>query len=88
MFLVFNIYGLGGQFVQSCGTILTNQQFSFERRPHVNLVKIGQTVSEKKTFIDYTILYIRIAQKQGQTTPNEQRFNLTEFFYYYFNHTL
>ena len=31
--------------------------------------KIGPVVSEKKTFKDYTILYIYIAQGQGQISP-------------------
>ena len=34
-----------------------------------NLVKIGQAVSETKTFKDFMILYMYIAQGQGQTTP-------------------
>ena len=35
----------------------------------LNLVKIGQAVSEKKMFKDYEILYMYIAQGQGQITP-------------------
>ena len=34
--------------------------------PVWHLVKIGQAVLEKKTFKDYEILYIYIAQGQGQ----------------------
>ena len=34
-----------------------------------NLVKIGQDVSEKKTFKDYKILFMYIAQGQRQITP-------------------
>ena len=34
--------------------------------PIWNLVKVGQAVSEKKTFKDYEILYMYIAQGQGQ----------------------
>ena len=34
-----------------------------------NLVKIGQAVSEKKTFQDFMILYLYIAQGQEQITP-------------------
>ena len=33
------------------------------------MVKIGQAVSEKKTFKDFIILYLYIAQGQGQITP-------------------
>ena len=39
-----------------------------------NLVKIAQAVSEKK-FKHYTILYIYIAQGQGQISPREQKFD-------------
>ena len=35
-----------------------------------NLVKIGQAVSEKK-FKDYKILYMYIAQGQGQITKDK-----------------
>ena len=42
----------------------------FTERPMWNLVKIDQTVSEKKTFsIDFMILYMWIAQGQGQISP-------------------
>ena len=37
--------------------------------PMRNLVKITQEVSIKKTFKNYTILYMCIAQGQGQLTP-------------------
>ena len=36
-----------------------------------NLLKIGQTVFEKKTFKDFMILYLYIAQGQGQITPRK-----------------
>ena len=36
--------------------------------PRWNLVKIGQAVSEKKTFKDYKTVYMYIAQRQGQIT--------------------
>ena len=36
-----------------------------------------QAVSEKKTFKDSLILYMYIAQEQGQITPREQNFDLT-----------
>ena len=57
--------------------------------PMGNLVKIAQTVSEQKTFKNYTILYMYIAQGQGQITLLGQNFdyNITKMFYY-FNHTL
>ena len=41
--------------------------------PMYNLVKIAQAVSEK-TFKNYTILYINIAQGQEQITPRGQNF--------------
>ena len=37
--------------------------------PMWNLIIIGQTVLEKKTFKDYDILYMYIAQEQAQITP-------------------
>ena len=39
------------------------------------LVKIVQTVSEKKTFKNYTILYMYIEQGQGQITIWGQNFD-------------
>ena len=36
-----------------------------------NLVKIGQAVSEKKTFKDYKILYMYVVQGQGQITQDK-----------------
>ena len=42
--------------------------------PMWNLVKVAQAVSEKKTFKNYTILYMYIAQGQGQITPRGQNF--------------
>ena len=35
-----------------------------------NLMKNVQEVSEKKTFKNFTILYMYIAQEEGQITPN------------------
>ena len=35
----------------------------------VNLMKIGRSVAEMKTFKDYTILYMYLAKGQGQITP-------------------
>ena len=46
--------------------------------PKYNLVKIGQAVSEKKTFKDYEILYMYIAQGQGQITPGDKIFVVTK----------
>ena len=43
--------------------------------PTWNLVKIAQAVSEKKTFKNNTILYMYIAQEQGQITLREQNFD-------------
>ena len=37
--------------------------------PVWNLKKMSQAVSEKKTFKDFMILYLYIAQGQGQITP-------------------
>ena len=55
--------------------------------PMWNLVKIGQAVSEKKKFKDYDILYMYIAQGQGQITPGDICFVITTSVYY-FDHTL
>ena len=43
--------------------------------PMRNLVKIAQAIFEKKTFKNYTILYMYIAQGQGQITPRGQNFD-------------
>ena len=37
--------------------------------------EIAQAVSEKETFKNYTILYMYIAQGQGQITPRGQKFD-------------
>ena len=37
--------------------------------PIWNLVKVGQVVLEKKMFTDFKVLYLYIAQGQGQITP-------------------
>ena len=52
-----------------------------------NLVKNGQTVSEKKTFKDYEILYMYIAQGQGQIAPGDKVLIVTKRVYY-FDYTL
>ena len=40
----------------------------------LNLMKISQTITEKKAFKNNTILYMYIAQGQGQSTPRWQFF--------------
>ena len=55
--------------------------------PKWNLVKIGQAVSEKKTFKDYEILYMYIAQGQGQITQEDKSLIVTKRVNY-FDHTL
>ena len=49
-----------------------------------NLMKIAHLVSEKKTFDNYTILYMYIAQGQGQITL----ILIVTKKFYYFNHKL
>ena len=51
------------------------------------MMKTDQAVSEKEKFKDYTILYLYIAQEQGQITSRGKIFIETKKFYY-FNHTL
>ena len=53
-----------------------------------NLVKIGPAVSKKKTYKDYMILYMYVAQEQGQITPKGQTFDWKIENFYRFNHTL
>ena len=55
--------------------------------PMWNLVKIGQVVSEKKTFKDFMVLYLYIAVKQVQITPGDKTMILSKTFYYFY-HTL
>ena len=43
--------------------------------PMWNLVKIAQAVSDKKTFKNYTIMYMYIAWGQGQITLRGQNFD-------------
>ena len=43
--------------------------------PMWNLLKIAQAVSEKKTFKNYTILFMSIAQGHGQITLWGQNFD-------------
>ena len=74
--------------------ILFNDAESFEQSVNIPstegplryLVKIGQVVLEKKNFM---VLYLYIAQGQGQITPGGggKIFFLTKTFYY-FDHTL
>ena len=46
--------------------------------PILNLVKIAQAISEKKTFKNNTILYMCIAQGQGQINPRGQNLDCNE----------
>ena len=59
----------GGEPFEQIGNTLSTEG------PMSNLVKIAQAVSEKKTFKNNTILYMYIAQGQGQITPREQNFD-------------
>ena len=43
--------------------------------PMWNLVKISQVVLEKKTFKNFTIIYMYIAQGHGQISPWGQTFD-------------
>ena len=43
--------------------------------PMWNLVKTGQVILEKKTFKYFMVLYLYIAQGQGQITPSGQNFD-------------
>ena len=52
-----------------------------------NLVKIGPEVFEMKTYKDYMILYMHVAQGQGQIIPRGKSLIVTKTFYH-FNHTL
>ena len=73
-FFFFTIYEEGGLLVkwwelfEQIGNTLSTEG------PMWNLVKIAQGVSEKKTFKNYTILYMHLAQRQGQITPRELNF--------------
>ena len=55
----FTIYGHSRHLVQ----------YPFNRRPPVKSGEIAQTVSEKKTFENYTILDMYVALWQEQITP-------------------
>ena len=46
-----------------------------QKAPMWNLGKNAQAVSEEKTVTNYTILYMNIAQGQGQITPRGQNFD-------------
>ena len=75
--------------------ILFNDAESFEQMdnmpstegPNCYLVKIGQSVSGKKTFKDYEILYMYIAQGQGQIIHEDKMLIVTKRVCYY-DHTL
>ena len=51
-----------------------------------NLVKIAQAVSEKKTFKNYTFLYMYITQGQGQVTSRGQNLIIAKMFTTLFTH--
>ena len=55
--------------------------------PKCNLVKIGQDVSEKKTFKDYEILYMYIAKGQEQI-PQEDKILIVTKRVCFFDHIL
>ena len=57
------------------------------RRSNVKYGEISHGVSEKKTFKDYMILCMYIAQRRGQTTLRDKHWIVTNPFFY-FNHTL
>ena len=54
--------------------------------PMCNLVKIGQTDTEKKTFKDYQILYMYTAQ--GQEQINQDKILIVTKMVCYFDHIL
>ena len=62
------LFNGGKPFEQIGNTLLTEG-------PMLHLVEIGQAVSEKKTFKNYTILYMYIAQWQGEITLWGQNFD-------------
>ena len=66
----FTIYRHGGHLNHSNKLSISFRQ----KTPMWNLVKSAQAVSEKKTFKDSTILYMYIAQGQGQITPQGTKF--------------
>ena len=55
--------------------------------PMRNRVKIAQAVSEKKTFENYTTVYMHIAQGKGRQPSGDKILIVTKKFYY-FNHIL
>ena len=75
--------------------ILFNEAEQFEQidnipsteGPKCNLLKIFQAVSEKKTYKDYEILYMFIAQGQRQITQ-EDKILIVSKRVCYFDHTL
>ena len=61
--------GMAANLLNDEESFKTNCQYPFDRRPQV---KIAQVDSKKKTL---HILYMYIAQGQGQITPREQNFD-------------
>ena len=71
----FHLYENGGHLVQWHGTISTKWQYPFDRRPHVKSGEKMLKHSEKRTFTNYTVLYMYIAPKHGQNTIRGQNFD-------------
>ena len=75
--------------------ILFNDSESFEQIDNThsteglmwNLVNIGQAITEKTMFKDYKILFMYIAQEQGQIAPGDKILIATKRTCY-FDHTL
>ena len=72
VFLIYTgmaaILSNGAELFEQIGNALSTEG------PMWNLVKSAQTISEK-TFKNCTILYMHIAQGQGQITPRRQTFD-------------
>ena len=51
------------------------------RLPMLSSEVLAQAVSEEQTFDDYTILYMSIAQGQGQITPGNKLLTVTKNIY-------
>ena len=81
MGLAANLFKGAQPFEQTANPLLT------ESCPMRNLVIIRQEISKKKTFKDYTILYLYIAQGQVQITLGANFLIITKKLFY-FNHTL
>ena len=70
---VFTIYGHDGHLVYNDAEWFEQiDNMPSTEDPKYNLVKTGQAVSEEKMFKDYEILYMYIAQGQGQITQADK----------------